>query len=175
MRRVGALRHWVPLMSWLALAALAGCDGRGKPSAGGSTLTFERLTDMSGFSSGAATVESFDAYRLPDRSLRVKARVRLPEGTRVQVAVKSGPGGAALVVVRALVLRGEIVSPPMIAESGPLPVSRYQFEISAQFTAGWQSREILRATHDGKSLRGPDIVRTPSGGTMFWLVQEMTR
>ena len=162
-------------MTCLALAALTGCDGRGKSPASGSGLTFERLTDMAGLSSGAATVESFDAYRLPDRSLRVKARVRLPEGTRVQVAVKSGPGGAALVVVRAIVLRGEIVSPPMITSSGPLPVGGYEFEISAQFTAGWQSREILRATHDGRSLRGPEIVRTPSGGTMFWLVKEMTR
>ena len=175
MRRAGALRHWIPFTSLFALALLAGCDGRGKPSAGDSGLTFERLTDMTGLSNRAATVESFDAYRLPDSSLRVKARVRLPEGTRVQVAVKSGPGGAALAVVRAMIMRGEIVSPPMIAESGPLPVGRYQFEISAQFTAGWQSREILRVTHDGKSLRGPEIVRTPNGGTMFWLVQEMTR
>jgi hypothetical protein len=162
-------------MSCLALAALAGCDGRGKPAGGGSGLTFERLTGLAGLTSGGASVESFDAFRLPDRSLRVKARVRLPEGTRVQVAVKSGPAGAALVVVRAMVMRGEIVSPPMATSSGPLPVGPYQFEISAQFMAGWQSREILRATHDGKSLRGPEIVRTPGGGTMFWLVKEMTR
>lgn len=175
MRPFGALRHRILFPAWLALAVLAGCDGRGKSSASDSALTFERLPDSSGFANDGPVQESFEAYRLPDRALRVKARLRLPDGTRAQVAIKAGEDHATLVSVEAVVRGGELESPPMISTTGPLPVARYQFEISAQFLPGWQSPGVLRATDDGKSLRGPGTLRTRGGGTMVLLVEEITR
>ncbi len=37
------------------------------------------------------------------------------------------------------------------------------------------SPEVLRATQNGTSLRGPGITRTRIGGAMLWLSREMTR
>jgi hypothetical protein len=175
MRRAGALRPWILLPACLALVLLSGCGGHEKRPAADTGLSFERLADSSGFSNDGPIQESFEAYRLPDRALRVKARLRLPDGTRTQVAVKAGEDHTTLVSVEAVVRDGELESPPMISTTGPLPLGRYQFEISAQFLPGWQSPAVLRATEDGKSLKGPGTLRTHGGGTMVLLVEEMTR
>lgn len=175
MQHAGAPRLSILLSTCLALAVLSSCGDHDKSSAGASALTFEQLVDTSGLSQGAPIVESFDAYRIPGGSLRVKARVRLPEGTRVQIAVRPGADPAAVAMAQVLVQDGEIESPPMMAESGPLPVGRYRFELSAQFTTAWQSPAVLRATNDGKSLRGAGITRTRIGAATFRQVEEMTR
>jgi hypothetical protein len=177
MRRAGALRHPITIFCCLALATLCGtgCGGNGKPASGDPGLTFEQLADTAGLANGEPIVQGFDAYRMAGGSLRVKARVRLPEGTRVQVALKSKEKGVSLAMTQAVVQAGEIETPPMMAASGPLPVAPYRIELSAQFTPAWQSAEVLRATDDGKSLRGPGITRTRIGGAMFWMVEETTR
>ncbi len=175
MRPIGALRPWNPLRACFALLVLAGCGARGDSSAGDSPLTFERLTGSPLFSNDGPVLDRLDAFRMSDGALRVKAVARLPEGTRTQVAIKSGPDHAALVSVNALVRHGEILSPPMMTETGPLPAGQYQFEISAQFAAGWQSPQVLRATDHGKRLKGPGTLRTRGGGTMVLLAEEMKR
>ena len=175
MQLAGAPRQSILLFACLALAALSGCGDHGKSPAGDSALTFEQLVDTAGLSQGEPIVETFDAYRMPGGSLRVKARVRLPEGTRVQIAVRPGTDPAAVAMAQVLVQDGEVESPPMMAESGPLPVARYRFELSAQFTTVWQSPGVMRATNDGKSLRGAGITRTRIGAATFRQVEEMTR
>ena len=175
MQCAGALRQPILLLACIALAALSGCGDRGDRSAGTSSLTFEELADTSGLTRGAPIVESFDAYRMPGGSLRVKARVRLPEGTRVQVAVRPGGEPSAVAMSQVFVENGEILSPPMMAESGPLPVAVYQIELSAQFTPAWQTAAVLLGTNDGKSLRGPGITRSRIGAATFRQVEEMTR
>jgi hypothetical protein len=175
MQRAGALRLSIPLLACVALVVLSGCGDHGKGSAGTSALTFEQLTDTTGLTRGAPIVETFDAYRMPGGSLRVKARVRLPEGTRVQIAVRPGTQPAAVAMSRVFVQDGIVESPPMMAESGPLPVALYRIELSAQFTSAWQTPAVLRATNDGKSLRGPGITRSRIGAAMFRQVEEMTR
>jgi hypothetical protein len=169
------MRQTIPLLACVALAALAGCGDRDGSGSGGSALTFERLADTSGLSRGAAIAESLEVFRMPGGSLRVRARLRLPEGTRVQVAVRPGAGGSTLAMTQAVVQGGVLESPPMMAESGPLPVARYRFEMTAQFSRAWQPREVLLSTDDGKSLRGPGITRTRVGGAVFLLAEEMTR
>ncbi len=175
MRRAGALRQSIPLLACLALAVLAGCGDHGKRSAADSALTFEQIADTSGLSRGVPVVETFDAYRMPGGSLRVKARLRLPEGTRVQVAVRRAGELTTVAMAQVLVEDGQIESPPMMTESGPLPMARYSFELSALFTPAWQSPAVLRGTNDGKSLRGPGITRTRNGWATFQQVEEMTR
>ena len=175
MRRAASLRPTTILLGGLVLAALAGCGNRGDHTGTDSGLTFEQLVDTTGLSGGPAIVESFDAYRMPGGSLRVKVRVRLPEGTMVGIAVRTPGAQTAVATTQAFVRDGVIESPPMMSPDGPLPVAPYRFELTAQFTTAWQSPRVLRETNDGRSLRGPGITRTRSGGAVFTMAEEMTR
>ena len=158
----------------IAAAAGTGCGGKGASRSGGE-LTFETLHDTTGLSAGDAIVQAFDAYRMDNGAMRVHGRIRLPDGARVQVAVKAPGGRVALTMVQVSVFDGAFDSPPMIGAHGPLPKGRYVFEISAHFTPDWQPADVLRATDDGRSLRGPGITRTQLGGAMLWLVEDLTR
>jgi hypothetical protein len=162
------------VVALVALALLASC-GRDHGADGNGELTFERLADTTGLSSGPALVEAFDAYRLGGGALRVRGHFRFPDGTRLQVALKHPEGGSSLAAVQAVVQDGAFDSPPMFDAHGPFPVAKYRFEISAQFTPDWQPPNVLRATENGKALRGPGITRTRIGGAMFWMVEEITR
>ena len=66
-------------------------------------------------------------------------------------------------------------SPPMFGDMGPLPEAKYEFEVLAHFTPEWQSAAVLRATDEGRTLRGPGITRSRQGGAAFYLVEEMKR
>ena len=63
-------------------------------------------------------------------------------------------------------------SPPMLGERGPLPAGDYRCELLAHFNPDWQTAEVLRATGDGRSLRGPGITRTRGGKAALFLTQE---
>jgi hypothetical protein len=163
-------------LACLALALPVGCGRRDEHRATSEApLSFERLADTTGLSNGAPIVQSFDAYRLPNGAMRVKGRLDLPDGTRVQVAVKRPGDRSAVAMVQVTVQDRRFDSPPMMGEVGPLPEAKYRFEISAHFTPEWQPPDVMLATDDGKSLRGPGITRTRVGGAMFWLVEEMSR
>jgi len=173
MLRAGALRLLLSLLACFALTALCGCGGGDKPSS--SALTFERLSDTTGLSHGAAVLLDFDAYRMPGGSLRVKAHLRLPEGTRVRVALRPAGNDAVVAMADVPVLDGLIETPPLMAETGPLPVARYRFELTAQFAPAMQPPQVMRDTDDGKSLRGPGVTRGRHGEAAFTHVEEMTR
>ncbi len=176
MRRAGALRSRGIIVIALVILALPGCGRRHEAgSRAGGGLTFEQLADTAGLSAGEPIVESFEAYRMDNGALRVKGRARLPDGARLHVAVRRAGGRSALAMVQVTLEDGTFDSPPMIGERGPLPKGRYAFEISAQFIPEWQPPEVLRATDDGRALRGPGMTRTRQGGAMLWLVEEMTR
>ena len=175
MRRPRFARTRAVLATCFALAVLAGCGKGGDTRSRQGDLSFQRLADTTGLSAGEPVVRDFEAYRMDSGALRVRGRARLPDGTRVQVAVKRPGGRSALAMVQVALKDGAFDSPPMIGERGPLPKDRYVFEISAQFVPEWQPPEVLRATDDGRALRGPGITRTQMGGAMLWLVEEMTR
>ena len=55
---------------------------------------------------------------------------------------------------------------------GPLPVDLYRFDVLAHFNPAWQPEQVMRATHDGRSLRGPGITRGTGGQPAFFLREE---
>jgi hypothetical protein len=159
----------------LGLVVLAGCGRRQESGARSGELTFEQLADTVGLSSGAPILQDFDAYRMENGTLRVEGRARLPEGTRLHVAVKHEGERSSLAMVEVTVTDGAFDSPPIIGETGVLPKGRYVFEISAMFLPESQSASVLRETDNGRALRGPGITRTQIGTAMLWLRQELTR
>lgn len=155
------------------LAALAaGCGGKREEA---SPLTFETLPDTAGLSRGAAVVESLSVVRMDGGALRVTGRVRLPEGTKLQVAIRPAGGGSSLAMTHALVAGGRFETPPLAGDLGPLPPGRYRFEVLAHFTPDWQTAAVLRASGDGKALRGPGITRSRQGDAAFYMVEELKR
>ena len=175
MLRLRVPRPRILFAACLLLAVLAGCGrGDGGPSQH-DNLTFEQLSDTSGLSAGEPIVQSLEAYRMTGGAMRVKGRARLPDGARIQVAIRHPGESSSLAMVRVSVQEGVFETPPIMSERGPLPPDRYVFEISAQFVPEWQPPEVLRATDQGRSLRGPGVTRTQRGGAMLWLTQEMKR
>jgi hypothetical protein len=155
------------------LAAIAaGCGGEKKQPA---PLTFEVLPDTAGLSRGAPIVDSLTAERMDGGALRVYGRVNLPDGTRLQVAIRPAGGGSSLAMTQVIASGGRFESPPLVGDMGPLPPARYRFEILAHFTPDWQAADVLRSTDEGRTLRGPGITRSRQGNTAFYLVEELKR
>lgn len=156
-------------------ALLAGCGKGGGPGTQQGDLTFQQLSDTTGLGAGAPLVDAFEAWRMDSGALRVKGHSRLPDGTRLRVAIRRPDGRQALAQVQMTLEAGAFESPPIIGAREPLPRDRYLFEISAHFTPDFQPAAVLRATDDGRSLRGPGMTRTSVGDAMLYLVEEMTR
>lgn len=155
----------------LALAA-GGCGGEPKRS---QPLTFESLPDTAGLTRGRPILETLQVDRLDGGALRVSGQAELPDGTRLQVAIKKPDGRSSLAMTHMLVRDRRFESPPLLGDMGPLPPGRYRFEVLAHFTPDWQTAEVLRATDQGRTLRGPGVTRTGQGGAAFYLVEEMKR
>ena len=81
----------------------------------------------------------------------------------------------AAAMVQVTVQDSAFDSPPMLGEAGPLPVQNWRFELTAQFTPEYQPGEVMLATSNGLSLRGPGITRTRLGGASFYLAEELKR
>ena len=148
---------------------IAGCQSKPR---GSSELTFERGGEVPGLTRGPALLREFEPYRMENGALRVRGKVDLPDGTRLQVAVKRKGEDTSVQMVQVLVDQGGFDSPPMVSDHGPLPVSEYRFEVLVHFTREWQDAHVMRATDDGRALRGPGVTRTKQGVASFFLVQE---
>jgi hypothetical protein len=164
-------RYFVLLCACLALAA-AGCGGEQKRE---QPLTFETLPDTAGLTAGRPIVDAFQVQRLDGGALLVSGQANLPDGTQLQVAIKHPDGRSSLAMTRMVVHERRFESPPLVGDMGPLPNARYRFEILAHFTPDWQTAAVLRATDEGRALRGPGITRSRQGGAAFYLVEEMKR
>jgi hypothetical protein len=152
----------------LLLLALAAC-GRDKPA---SELTFESLPDTTGLTDGLPVVQEFEPYRMANGAVRVKGRVRVPDGTLLQVAIKQ-PGGRVSVAMAQVRVQGHTFdTPPLLGENGPLPKGDYRFELLSHFTPLWQGAEGAGALRAGPSLRGPGITRARDGAAALFLVKE---
>ena len=152
------------------LPALAGCGGGGdKPAR---ELSFERLPDTTGLSHGAPILEAFEASRMSSGAVRVSGRVRLPDGTKLQIAIKQ-PGGRVSVAMAQVFVQGErFDTPPLLGENGPLPRGEYHLELLGHFDHDWQSGAVLRAMNGGMDLRGPGITRARDGSAALFLTRE---
>jgi len=174
----------VPGCPALVLAAgmmmLAGCGGEkkagGQKGPGGEKaaqeLSFERLPDTTGLTRGAPILESFEASRMSSGAVRVSGRIRLPDGTKLQVAIKQ-PGGRVSMAMAQVFVQGErFDTPPLLGENGPLPRGEYHLELLGHFNPDWQSADVLRAMGGGLALRGPGITRARDGRAALFLTRE---
>jgi hypothetical protein len=164
--------HRAPVLGRLALCvaalSLASC-GREKPA---SDLSFEKLPDTTGLSRGAAVLERFEPYRMSNGAVRVTGRARLPDGTKLQIAIKQPDGAVSVAMAHVYVHGSQFDSPPLLGERGPLPKGRYRFEVLSHFNADWQPAEVMRVLDGGQSLRGPGITRARNGDAALFLVRE---
>ncbi len=172
MRRAGPqARFLLPLALLVGFSGL-GCGKTKEPEA---TLTFEQLPDTAGLSQGRPILTELETFRMDGGALRVRGSADLPEGTRLQIAIKLPHERSTVAMAQVEVHDRRFESPPLVGEYGPLPKARYRFEVTARFTPDSQSATVLRATSDGKTLRGPGITRDRNGNAMFFLTQEIPR
>lgn len=169
MRRAGPQVRF--LMSSMLLVALLGA-GCGQSRESEAKLTFEQLPDTVGLSQGRDVVTELVTLRMDGGALRVSGGADLPEGARLQIAIKHPNERSSLAMAHVEVHDHRFESPPLVGEYGPLPKALYRFEVSARFTPDWQPATVLRATGDGKALRGPGITRDRNGDAMFFLSKE---
>lgn len=155
--------------------AVAGCGRHQEAPASGKPLTLEDLDarrDTSGLSQGAAIVRSFEPYRLPNGLIRARGELGLPDDTVLQL-VLSRPGERWPITRVQFTLRNRhFDTPPMIGPKGPLPAGVYRFELMTFFDPEWQPAGVLRATGDGRDLRGPGITRDAEGHAAFDHIEE---
>lgn len=166
------MRYRSPAVGRVALCvaalSLASC-GREKPS---SDLTFETLPDTLGLSEGAPVLERFEPYRMANGAVRVTGRARLPDGTKLQIAIKEPHGEVSVAMAHVYVQGSQFDSPPLLGDRGPLPKGRYRFEVLSHFNADWQPPDVMRKLHDGQDLRGPGVTRARNGAAALYLVRE---
>ncbi len=162
-------RAFALLLGVLLLAAPAGCNRR---PARDTALDFEELSDTTGLSRGEPILTSFEPYRITGQALRVRGTASLPDGARLQVSVVRVATGETVLVAQMTVEDKAFETAPLWGPRGPLPVDLYRFDLLAHFNSAWQPEQVLRATHDGRSLRGPGITRGTGGQPAFFLREE---
>lgn len=175
MRRARSLCRLVVSASCLVLPLLLALSSCSRKEEKPRDLTFETLADTSGLTQGRPLLAEFEVVRLDNGLLQIRGDADFPDGTRLQIAVKRPGGNVSVAMVQVTVQERRFESPPMLGEAGPLPVERWRFEITAQFTPEFQPGPVMMATNNGLSLRGPGITRTHLGGATFFLAQEMKR
>jgi len=102
----------------------------------------------------------------------VRGTASLPDGTRLQVSIVRVATGETILVAQMTVVDKAFETEPLMGSRGPLPVDLYRFDVLAHFNPIWQTEKVLRATHDGRSLRGPGITRGKGGQPALFLREE---
>ncbi len=156
-------------LALLGLAVLAGCGRQGGRS---SRLSFEELSDTTGLSRGEPILTAFEPYRLQGGAMRIRGKANLPDGTRLQLTVVRASIDRQVAVMQVIVQNGAFETPPFMSERGPLPPDLYRFDVLAHFNSVWQTDKVLRATDDGRSLRGPGVTRGTGGVPAIFLREE---
>jgi hypothetical protein len=156
----------------LGAALLVGAAGCGRRQARDTGLSFEDLSDPTELVRGAPILTSFEPYRITGQALRLRGTANLPDGTRLQVTVARVATGETVLITQMTVEGKSFETEPLMGPRGPLPVDLYRFDVLAHFNSAWQPEQVLRATHDGRSLRGPGITRATGGQPAFFLREE---
>jgi hypothetical protein len=161
---------------WLLLLALvlAGCGRHGPPPREHPITLHEldSLRDTTGLSRGAAILERMEPYRMSNGAIRVRGVLDLPPGTVVQIAVTRAGDRWPIARTQFALAGPRFDSPPMLGPRGTLPAGTYRFELLSMFDPEWQPAEVLRATQDGRALRGPGITRDLQGRAAFSHTEE---
>jgi hypothetical protein len=163
---------WRAVVLLLGVGILIGMPGCGRREARDNALSFEDLSDTTKLSQGAPILTSFEPHRITGQALRVRGTASLPDGTRLQISVVRVATGEGIIVLQMKVRDGAFETDPFMGPRGPLPVDLYRFDVLAHFNSTWQPEQVLRATHDGRSLRGPGITRGTGGQPAFFLREE---
>ena len=157
------------LLSVILLVGPVGCSHRQTRD---TALSFEDLSDTTGLARGAPILTSFEPYRITGQALRVRGTASLPDGTRLQVSIVRVATGETLLIAQVTVEDKSFETAPLMGPRGPFPADLYRFDVLAHFNPAWQPEQVLRATHDGRSLRGPGITRGTGGQPAFFLREE---
>jgi hypothetical protein len=170
------VRARLPLVVAASLALTAGC-GRRQEASHARPLTLEELDrrrDTTGLSEGTAIVRRFEPYRMENGAMRVRGELRLPVGTVLQITVfRPGERWPFARVQSEVRDGGHFDTAPIIAGRGPAPAGRYHFALTVYFDAASQPPEVLRATDDGRRLRGPGVTRDLQGGAAFSYAEDL--
>jgi hypothetical protein len=153
----------------ILLIGPVGCSRR---QARDAALSFEELSDTTGLAQGALILTSFEPHRITGQALRVRGTANLPDGTRLQVSIARAATGETIMIAQVTVEDMAFETAPLWGPRGPLPVDLYRFDVLAHFNPAWQPEQVLRVTHDGRSLRGPGITRGAGGQAAFFLREE---
>jgi hypothetical protein len=161
-------RAWWVAVVWIAIA---GC-GRSGARARSGDLSFESLSDTAGLAQGAPILDAIEPYRLPNGLVRVRGRVQLPDGTRLQISIVRKADHVMVSRLQVLIAQQRFDSPPVLGERGPIPQGDYAFELRAEFNDVWQSPAVMAATRGGRDLRGPGMTRDRAGEPVFVLTRD---
>ena len=154
----------------LTLIVLAGCGRSNAPSAGASptdTLSFEMLEDTTGLSQGDALLADFEVARDRSGAVRARGHLHLPDGTRVQITLSEPGVREPLARTQVVVRDGRFESVPMTGGEGGVPPGLYRVQLSTYFDSSWQPPDVMAATGNGRTLRGPGVVRGNNGIAAF--------
>ena len=172
-----SLRGVTCRMLWvtLALIALAGCGRSNTPSSSterGDSLRFSIEEDTTGLTQGDALLTGFEVWRDRAGAVRARGRMELPDGARLQITLYR-PGVAEMAArTQAVVRDRRFESAPIMAGNNGLPAGLYRIELVTYFDSAWQPPEVMTATRDGRSLRGPGVVRGNNGLAAFVHTEE---
>jgi hypothetical protein len=162
-------RRLLLLLVAILFAGAGGCERR---QARETSLSFEDLSDTTGLSAGAPILASFEPVRITGGALLVRGLADLPDSARLQISVVRITTRETVGVTQVTVKNRSFETPAIFGPRGPLPIDVYRFEVLAHFNPAWQPASVLRATHDGRSLRGPGITRSRAGQPAFFLREE---
>ena len=157
----------------LALIALAGCGGSNTSSSStGDSLRFSIEEDTTGLTQGDALLTGFEVWRDEGGAVRARGRMELPDGARLQITLYR-PGVREMAARTQVVVRDRrFESAPILGGSDGLPAGLYRIELATYFDSAWQPPEVMTATRDGRSLRGPGVVRGNNGLAAFVHTEE---
>lgn len=154
----------------LTLIVLAGCGRSNAPSAGVSptdTLSFQMLDDTTGLSQGDALLADFEVARDRSGAVRARGHLHLPDGTRVEITLSKPGAREPLARTQVVVSDGRFESVPMTGGAGGVPPGLYRVQLSTYFDSSWQPPDVMAATGNGRTLRGPGVVRGNNGIAAF--------
>jgi hypothetical protein len=155
--------------------ALAGCGGKKHDEAPPLGFEFDTTaTDTTKLTQGRAILSAFQPYRASNGAIRVRGKLALPDGARLQVSLRR-TDGTEIGREQVLLQGGGFDTPPFLAPGGrAFPAGRYAFELSTQFNSVWQPENVLLRTRNGLDLTGPGMRRGNHGEAIFRITMEQS-